>query len=600
MRFIIDYLLRTLNRSSGFLPEIPPRDNRRSIARISRGRSRFISVVAYQQYEPRKLLAGVVFSSSTGEVLIGGTHGNDVGQVTQANDVITVTQEGFDTRTFDVSEVNSIVFVGLRGDDFFQNQTAIPSRAFGNAGNDTLIGGSGADRLVGHTDNDIIRGNGGNDVLIAGNGNDNIDAGAGNDTVVGVRGSNVIESGTGDDRVFGGEDSDQITDVSGNDLLAGFDGNDSIRGGDGNDLIFGGQGEDILRGEDGDDQIYAGTGDDFLSGGSGADNLNGNDGDDVLQGERGFDRIVGGTGFDRANYSGEIGSYDVTGRSTAAFFINDLRGPSFGLEDRVLSLEQFAFVDGVLTAEETLNPVVNPPGANVREIVFVQPIVAANSDGSNQAEFFGSESQEVDILNRIDAIFAQADIDIEFLPTRRVNDSFINVGNGTGERTRSDLNRIISDGDSRGVGHQNRNVIDLYFVERAPGFEDLGDSFVNGLAFVGSAGSAIHVGDRLVDTSSGRQTIAEVTAHEIGHNLGLSHVNTSNNLLAANGGGTDLTDSQINTILRSSLSQPTANATTSATLVELDLSGATASPDEDRTLSLGGCGGCGVCRACTS
>ena len=600
MRPIIDYLICTLNQSLHFLPGSRSRDNHCRASRILRGRSRSKSAVDYQEYEPRKLLAGVVFTAATGEVLIGGTNTNDVARVTESNDVITVTQEGFDTRTFDASEVNSIVFVGLRGDDFFENQTAIPSRAFGNAGNDTLIGGSGADRLVGHTDNDIIRGNGGNDVLIAGNGDDNVDAGAGNDTVVGVRGFNIIQSGTGDDRVFGGEDTDQITDISGDDLLAGFDGNDTIRGGDGDDLIFGGEGEDILRGEDGDDRIYAGNGDDFISGGSGADNINGNNGDDVLQGERGIDRIVGGAGFDRANYSGEIGSYDVTGGSTAAFFLNDLRGPNFGLEDRVLSLEQFAFADGVLTAEETLNPVVNPPGDNVREVVFVQPIVAANSDGSNQAEFFGSESQEVDIMNRIDQIFAQADIDIEFLPTRRVNDTFINVGNGSGERTDNDLDRIISNGDSRGVGHQNRNVIDLYFVERVPGFEDLGNSVANGLAFVGFAGAAVHVGDRLVDSSGGRQTVAEVTAHEIGHNLGLSHVNINNNLLAANGDGTDLTDSQINTILRSSLSQPTDNATTSATLVELDLSGSTANADEARTLSIGGCGGCGVCAACNA
>lgn len=586
-RSIIDYLTCTLNFSSN--------------TKQRRGRSTgFQSSVDYQEYEPRKLLAGVVFTAATGEVLIGGTNGNDVARVTQSNNVVTVTQQGFATRTFAASEVNSVVFVGLRGDDFFENLTSISSRAFGNAGNDTLIGGSGADRLVGNTDNDIILGNGGNDVLVAGNGDDNVDAGAGNDTVVGVRGFNVIESGAGDDRVFGGEDTDEISDISGNDLLAGFDGDDTIRGGDGNDLIFGGEGADAIQGESGDDRIFAQGGNDFISGGAGGDVINGGDGDDVLQGEQGVDRLVGGEGFDRGNYSGDFGSYDLTGGSTDAFFINDLRGPNFGLEDRVLSLEEFAFGDGVRSASETLNPSVNPPAGNVREVVFIQPIVASNSDGSNQAEFFGTAGQEVDIKNRIDEIFAQADIDIEFLPTRQVNDTFINVGNGSGQRVSSDLDRIIDNGDARGVGHSNANVIDLYFVERVPGFDDVGNSVANGLAFVGSPGSAIHVGDNLVDFSSGRQTIAEVTAHEIGHNLGLSHVNIQNNLLATTGSGSDLTDSQINTILRSRLSQPSSTATTSGTLVELDLSGSSTDAQADaRVLSSGGCGGCGVCGPCT-
>ena len=54
------------------------------------------------------MLAGVVFTAATGEILIGGTTGNDVARVTQVNNVVTVTHEGFDTRTFAASDVNSI------------------------------------------------------------------------------------------------------------------------------------------------------------------------------------------------------------------------------------------------------------------------------------------------------------------------------------------------------------------------------------------------------------------------------------------------------------------------------------------------------------
>ena len=602
-RLTANYLARALNCFTGTLSEDQPSYCGFSFASKRRCRSRSLGNVTYQECEPRQLLAGVTFTAATGEILIGGTTGVDVARVTQVNEVVTVTHEGFDTRTFAASQVNSILFVGLAGDDFFENQTAISARAFGQAGNDTLIGGSGADRLIGNTDNDIIRGNGGDDFIVAGNGDDNIDAGAGNDRVLGIMGFNVIEGGAGDDSIFGGNDTDVITDISGTNLLVGSSGVDNIQGGTGDDLIFGGPGADTIFGQGGNDRIYAQGGNDFVSGGTGVDVVAGNDGDDVLRGEQGNDRLVGGAGNDTANFSGDFLSYEVTGTNTA-LRINDLRGPNFGLEDLALNVENFSFGDGIRSASEVLNPVANPPSADVREVVFIQPIVAANSDGSNQAEFFGSAAQEADIKNRIDEIFGQADIDIEFLPTRRINDTFTNVGNGGGTRTGNDLGRIISNGDASGIGNSDRNVIDLYFVERVPGFGDVSDGTANGLAFVGSAGAAVHIGDNLVDFSSGRQTIAEVTAHEIGHNLGLSHVNINGNLLASSGSGSDLTDSQINTILRSSLSQPAT--TSSGALVQIGLPGASfdqgassVQTDSAATSSIGGCGGCGVCGPCT-
>ena len=556
---------------------------------------------AYETCEPRRLLAGIVLTAATGQVVIGGTGAADVARVTQSGDTVTFTQEGFGTQTFTTSEVTSILFVGLGGDDFFENQTSIPSLAFGQNGNDTLIGGSGNDRLVGNNDDDIIRGNAGDDFLVAGNGNDFIDAGVGNDRVLGVNGDNRLEGGAGDDRIFGGNGADTISDISGENIIAGRGGDDSISGGSDRDLIYGGPGDDFIRGFGGDDFIYAQAGNDIVSGGSGVDVVAGNDGDDQLQGEQGNDRIVGGPGNDRASFSGALASYDVF-PSGPNLRINDLRGSDFGLNDLVISVEDFAFGDGVRTSDETLNPTPPPPGANIREVVTVQPIIAANSDGSNQAEFFGNAQQQADILARIDEIFDVANVDIEFLPARRVNDTFFNVGNNpSGERPSNDLDRIVSSGDRNGLGSSNPNVIDIYFVEQVPAFRDLGDGTANGLAFVGSSGIAMHVGDDLVRTSGGRATIAEVTAHEIGHNLGLSHVNTSNNLLVSSGSGTNLTDSQINTILGSSLSRPV-----SATSVELDsdfVQGTASSSDnaqaDSSTSSIGGCGGCGVCAACT-
>ena len=604
-QFITNYLLCSLNRFAGSESGSQSAYRMRSAkSRRSKARRPECGTATYESFEPRRLLANVSFTASTGEIVIGGSNAVDTARVVQVSNVVTVTHQG-EAHTFAASDVNSVLFVGLGGDDFFENTTGIFAHALGQGGNDTLIGGSGADRLIGNGGNDVIRGNGGNDFILAGNGDDNVDAGAGNDRILGVRGLNNIEAGTGDDEVFGGLGTDIISAISGTNTLVGSSGDDVINGGTGNDLIFGGLGDDFLRGADGNDRIFAQGDNDTLSGGRGFDIVSGNDGDDVLQGEQGNDRIVGGNGTDRVNFSGSLVEYDVTGTLNTALIVDDLRGPNFGLEDTVLTVEEYSFADGIRNAAETLNPVVNPPGDNVREVVFIQPIIASNSDGSNTAEYFGTAAQEADIQNRIDEIFGQADIDIEFLAAREVNDSFINIGNGSGTRSSSDLDQIITNGDARGLGNPDRTVIDLYFVERVPGFEEIGDNIANGLAFVGAAGAAVHVGDNLVDFAAGRQTVAEVTAHEIGHNLGLSHTNISNNLLASNGGGSNLTSGQINTILTSTLSRPT---TSSGTLVEVDLPGDLAlqgsaadnAQGGDSSTALGGCGGCGVCPGCVA
>lgn len=503
----------------------------------------------YQGFEARRLLAGIQFTASTGQVLIGGTNNNDVARVVQTGNTINVTQQGFQSRSFNVADVNSILFVGLFGDDFFENRSSIDSIAFGQVGNDTLIGGSGNDRLVGNGNNDVIQGNGGDDVLIAGIGNDTIDAGAGNDRVLGINGTNIIEGGAGNDTIFGGNDRDTITDVSGDNLLVGNNGNDRITGGTGSDNIFGGGGSDLIFGGDGDDVIYAQGGNDTISGGAGDDIVGGNDGADILQGEQGNDRLVGGAGVDRINFSGNLSFYQVTA-SGPNLLVDDLRGANFGGLDLVIGGENFAFSDGVRTRQQLLNP---PEAA---EVITVQPIIASNSDGTNTAEFFGNAQQELDILDRIDEIFAQADIDVEFLPARRIDNTFVNVGNG-GTRPTSDLSQIVTGGDATGVGNPDSRVIDFYFVETVPGFGNLGENVANGLAFLGQSGIAMHVGDNLVNFASGRAAIARVAAHEIGHNLGLSHVAGSDNLLSESGNSTFLNQSQIATAIASPISRPT-------------------------------------------
>lgn len=162
-----------------------------------------------------------------------------------------------------------------------------PNRSIGTAGNDSLYGGSAADRLAGLAGNDWIWGADGNDTL---------DGGAGDDTLTGVGGDDVLVGG------------------SGNDALEGQRGNDTLDGGDGIDsadywnvqtaltanlqtgIAFSADsGNDTLIGIE---NLTGGKADDQLTGDAQANLLRGFGGNDILDGGAGADQLYGGMGDD--------------------------------------------------------------------------------------------------------------------------------------------------------------------------------------------------------------------------------------------------------------------------------------------------------------
>lgn len=167
--------------------------------------------------------------------------------------------------------------------------------------------------------------------------------------------------------------------------------------------------------------------------------------------------------------------------------------------------------------------------------VTVQPIIVSNNDGSNTADFFGTPSQESEIINFVDTIWAQAGIDIDWLAPNNWNNTFANIGTGSYPRPSGDLSSITASGDTAGVGNADPFILDMYFVQVAAGFAFLDDDFANGLAFVGGNGITQHVGSNLLNFTLGRELIASVVAHEIGHNLGLNHIGEAQNLMEASG-----------------------------------------------------------------
>ena len=178
--------------------------------------------MAYGSLEKREMFAGISLESVAGRpsVVIDGTSGNDVAEVsTLQNGEVQFTLNDT-TQTFARNQFERIRFLGRSGNDTFQNNTNIDSFAAGHNGNDNLQGGDG---------HNWIRGGNGNDRLTGGDRNDLIRAGNGNDTVLG---------GRRHDRLFGGAGADQIFAEAGNDTINAGAGDDVINGGAGRDVAL--------------------------------------------------------------------------------------------------------------------------------------------------------------------------------------------------------------------------------------------------------------------------------------------------------------------------------------------------------------------------
>jgi Ca2+-binding RTX toxin-like protein len=186
----------------------------------------------FDSLEERRVMAGEVYTAG-GALNIIGTGGNDhVDVSTNATGTVAIVKFNGQTIQKSTAGLNRIEFRGGNGHDAFYNNTGVRANAYGEAGNDTLMGGAAGDYLVGGADNDYLSGRGGNDTLKGetghdrlhgGMGNDLIEGGAGHDGMVAGYGYDVMNGGSGADRyIFHKDGGGQMQGVSSEDVQVRF------------------------------------------------------------------------------------------------------------------------------------------------------------------------------------------------------------------------------------------------------------------------------------------------------------------------------------------------------------------------------------------
>ena len=112
-----------------------------------------------------------------------------------------------------VLNVETMAVLGVGGDDVLRmDETNGPLPAvqmFGGVGNDTIIGGSGADQLFGQDGNDTANGFAGDDTIVGASGNDVLFGGSGTDRLFGSAGDDTVDGDRGDDDIFFGDGNDR-------------------------------------------------------------------------------------------------------------------------------------------------------------------------------------------------------------------------------------------------------------------------------------------------------------------------------------------------------------------------------------------------------
>lgn len=205
-----------------------------------------------ERLEPRTLLSSAVLRDMRLIVRGDPTSPNDITVSLDAGKKHVLVDLNGTPFSFKKDDVEHVVLIGGSGDDTLRiDETlvdfGIPTRFFGEAGNDTLIGGKERDSFFGDDGNDTIISGRGDDTIVGGNGDDTIIAGGAFKLIFAGPGNDTITTGDGLGYIFGEDGDDSITTNGDRFEILGNAGNDTLTG-HGHDTLWGGGGADVLHG----------------------------------------------------------------------------------------------------------------------------------------------------------------------------------------------------------------------------------------------------------------------------------------------------------------------------------------------------------------
>jgi serralysin len=214
--------------------------------------------------------------TASGNEIYGGT-GNDIFNVASRSD--TIVEYAGEGTTDEVRTTLTVYELAPNIELLTYTDNADHGGGIGNAIDNVITGGLGADTLAGRGGNDTIMGGAGAANTLIGDGGDDI-------FIVVVAGDTIVEyAGDGTDTVRTALNTYTLRDNVENLVFTGVGGFAGAGSADAN-VMTGGASADSLSGLDGADILIGGAGADLLIGGNGADQFR------YAGGETGYDRII--------------------------------------------------------------------------------------------------------------------------------------------------------------------------------------------------------------------------------------------------------------------------------------------------------------------